>query len=133
MTLTRTTYRATARPISRRAISSRAGCTRSARASCCRPAPVFDAFGSLMSEMYVNSVGGFAPLKSLDDVGQFALVRMEFLKRLCTAKYGVFNPETPTPIGGEVFVYGVTRDGAIRRYSKDRGQVKVVAPGRPTA
>jgi hypothetical protein len=52
---------------------------------------------------------------------------MEFLKRLCTARYGIYAEKTPTPIGGQVHVYGVARDGRVCRYGgkgrKDVAQV----------
>jgi hypothetical protein len=93
-------------------------------------APVLDAFARIMSEIYARRIEGFAPLASLDDVGHFARVRMEFLKRLCTAEYGIYEVGTPTPIGGVVHVLGVGRDGEIRRYVKGRQDVKTLRPGR---
>jgi hypothetical protein len=92
--------------------------------------PVFDAFTSLMTQIYAGRVEGFSPLGSLDDVGQFARVRMEFLKRLCTAKYGIYEVGTPTPVGGVVHVFGVARTGEIRKYVKGRNDVQTVRPGR---
>lgn len=91
-------------------------------------APVFDAFGEVMGNVAARRVEGFAPLASLDEVGHFARVRMEFLKRLCTAKYGIYATDTPTPIGGVVHVFGVGRNGEIREYAKGRNDV--VRPGR---
>lgn len=88
-------------------------------------AHVFNAFASLLQTMYEGGVPGFAPVASLDDLGQFARVRMEFLKRLCTARYGIYDPDTPIPIAGEVHVYGVGRDGL-----KHRTQVQTPRPGR---
>jgi hypothetical protein len=93
-------------------------------------AHVFNAFASLLQAMYEGEVPGFAPVASLDDLGQFARVRMEFLKRLCTAKYGIYDPDTPTPIAGEVHVYGVGRDGRVCEYLKHRNQVHILRPGR---
>ena len=55
---------------------------------------------------------------------------MEFLKRLCTAKYGIYSENARTPVGGTVHVYGVGRDGMIVRYPKGREQVQIVRPGR---
>lgn len=55
---------------------------------------------------------------------------MEFLKRLCTAKYGIYQPDTPTPVAGVVHVVGVGRDGAIRKYIKSRNEIQMVRPGR---
>lgn len=92
--------------------------------------PVFNAMSNLMGAIYSGRVEGFSPLASLDDVGHFARVRMEFLKRLCTAKYGIYDVGAPTPIGGEVHVLGVGRDGEIRRYVKGRNEVKTIRPGR---
>lgn len=89
-------------------------------------APVFDAYAQLLEAIYAGRVEGFAPLASLDDVGHYARVRMEFLKRLCTAKYGIYDEHVPTPIGGDVHVFGVGRDGAVRAYRKDQKQVKTV-------
>ena len=53
--------------------------------------PVFDGFAQLMGLLYGSGVPGFSPLASLDDVGHYARVRMEFLKRLCTSKYGIMG------------------------------------------
>lgn len=93
-------------------------------------APVFDAFTAVMSEIYVQRVEGFSPLATLDDVGHFARVRMEFLKRLCTAKYGIYARDTPSPVGGVIHVCGVARDGGIREYGKGRQDAKTLRPGR---
>ena len=93
-------------------------------------ATVFDGFSRILGLMYQGRVAGFAPIASLDDLGHFARVRMEFLKRLCTAKYGIYAEDTPTPIGGEVHVYGVGRDGRIVEYRKGRGQVQTHRAGR---
>ena len=82
--------------------------------------PVFDAFGQLLGALVAGGVEGFEPFDTLDDVGQFARVRMEFLKRLCSEKHGIYQEGTPSPIGGEVHVYGVGHDGRICRYSKHR-------------
>jgi hypothetical protein len=67
--------------------------------------PVFDAFSQLLQTIWIGQVEGFAPLSSLNDVGHFARVRMEFLKRLCTARYGI-GEGIPTPVGGDVHVWG---------------------------
>ncbi len=40
--------------------------------------PVFDGFAQLMGLLYGSGVPGFSPLASLDDVGHYARVRMEF-------------------------------------------------------
>jgi hypothetical protein len=92
--------------------------------------PVFDGFTAVLQTLRAGGVPGFAPLASLDDLGQFARVRMEFLKRLCTAKYGIYRPGIPTPIGGEVHVFGVGRDGRICEYSKGRDQIAILRKGR---
>ena len=34
------------------------------------------------------------------------------------------------PIGGDVHVYGVSREGEIREYVKHRGDVRIRRPGR---
>jgi hypothetical protein len=94
-------------------------------------APVFEGFGVILNTLHRGGVPGFPPIASLDDLGHFARVRMEFLKRLCTAKYGIFAEGTPTPIGGTVFVYGVDRDGRVCEFGgKGRDQVRVLRPGR---
>ncbi len=89
-------------------------------------APVFDAYAQLLGAIYAGNVEGFAPLASIDDVGHYARVRMEFLKRLCTSKYGIYDENVPTLIAGDVHVFGVGRDGAVREYRKDRKQVKTI-------
>jgi len=92
--------------------------------------PVFDGFAQLLQTLWTGRVQGFAPLGSLDDVGHFARVRMEFLKRLCTAKYGIYREGVPTPIGGEVHVYGVGSDGRIAEYVKQQNMTKTILDGR---
>jgi hypothetical protein len=94
-------------------------------------APVFSAFSELLRTMWIGNVEGFAPLASLDDVGQYACVRMEFLKRLCSEKHGIFAKGVPSPVGGDVHVYGVGRDGRVCIYHKLRNQVETFRPGRP--
>jgi hypothetical protein len=54
---------------------------------------------------------------------------VECLKRLCTAKYGTYALDVPTPVAGEVHVYGVGRDGCVAKYAKGRDQVRT--PSRP--
>jgi hypothetical protein len=93
-------------------------------------AAVFDGFSSTLAMMYEGRVPGFAPIASLDDLGHYARVRMEFLKRLCTAKYGIYADDTPTPVAGVVHVYGVGRDGRVAEYVKDRDHVKTHRSGR---
>jgi hypothetical protein len=92
--------------------------------------PVFDAFGVLLSTLVIGGVKGFDPIESLDGVGQFARVRMEFLKRLCSPKHGIYRKNTPTPIDGDVHVYGVGLDGRICEYMKHSNQVKTHRQGR---
>ena len=94
--------------------------------------PVFDGFTSVLTTLYVHHLAGFVPVASLDDVGQFARVRMEFLKRLCTSSYGIYAEGVPTPIGGVVHVYGVGRDGVVREYVKKRRDVRELRAGRRT-
>jgi hypothetical protein len=65
-----------------------------------------------------------------DDLGQFARFRMEFLKRICTWKYGIYDRNVPTPISGVVHVYGVTRNGAVRQYVKGRDDARTIIDGR---
>jgi hypothetical protein len=91
---------------------------------------VFDAFSALLSTLVVGGVTGFDPIESLDHVGQFARVRMEFLKRLCSPKHGIYNTSTPTPIDGDIHVYGVGLDGRICEYMKHSNQVKTHRHGR---
>jgi hypothetical protein len=93
-------------------------------------APVFDSFGQLLNALVEGGVEGFEPIKSLDDVGQFARVRMEFLKRLCSAKHGIYTENVPSPISGDVHVYGVGLDGRVCEYLKHRSQVATLRQGR---
>jgi hypothetical protein len=83
-----------------------------------------------LKNIYARNVEGFAPLSSLDDVGHYARVRMELLKRLCTAEYGIYDAGTPTPVDGVVHVRGVSRYGEIRKYVKGREDVRTLRPGR---
>jgi hypothetical protein len=55
---------------------------------------------------------------------------MEFLKRLSTSKYGIYAPSVPSPVGGDVHVYGVDLSGAVFEYVKGRHDVKTLRPGR---
>lgn len=91
---------------------------------------VFDAFSHLLGTLVGGGVKGFDPIESLDGVGQFARVRMEFLKRLCSPKHGIYSKNTPTPIDGDVHVYGVGLDGRICEYLKHSNQVKTLRDGR---
>lgn len=93
-------------------------------------APVFDGFSSILGAIYAGRVEGIAPLASLDDVGYYARVRMEFLKRLCSAKHGIFDESTAAPVAGEVHVLGVGRDGRVAEYRKLRGQTQLLRGGR---
>jgi hypothetical protein len=92
--------------------------------------PVFDGFSMVLGAIYAGNTEGFEPLSSLDDVGHYARVRMEFLKRLCTAKYGIFKPGTPTTVAGDVHVLGVGPDGRVAEYRKHRNQTRFVRAGR---
>jgi hypothetical protein len=93
-------------------------------------AAVFTGFEAILRSMYEGRVAGFAPVASLDDLGHFARVRMEFLKRLCTSRYGIYAEAVPTPVGGEVHVFGVGRDGRIVEYRKGRAQTRIHRPAR---
>jgi hypothetical protein len=85
-----------------------------------RPAAaIFDVFSDILTTLYTNGIDGFTPIASLDDVGYFARQRMEFVKRLYSQKHGIYRKPS-APLGGEVHVVGVGRDGVIRRYSKIR-------------
>jgi hypothetical protein len=88
--------------------------------------PVFDGFAQLLQTLWTVHAQGFAPLGSLDDVGHFARMRMEFLKRLCTAKYGIYREGVATPIGGVVHVYGVDIGGRVSEYMKQRDMTKTI-------
>jgi len=96
-------------------------------------ARVFDGFADILGAMYAGDVEGFQPIASLDDLGQFARVRMEFLKRLCSAKYGIYDEKTLPPVTGKVHVLGVGRDGRICDYHKGKNQVQTPRPGRTAA
>ncbi len=82
-------------------------------------AGIFDAFRDILETLYVNGIDGFTPMNSLDALGHFARMRMEFAKRLYSKKHGIYRNPVGT-IGGKVQVVGVGRDGAIRSYSKIR-------------
>lgn len=88
-------------------------------------APVFDAFGAILRTISAQPVEGFEPIGSLDDLAYFARQRMEFLKRLYSEKHGIYK-RSPAPVGGDVHVFGVTRDGEVREYPKIRDQAKTL-------
>jgi hypothetical protein len=93
-------------------------------------APVFDAFARILDNIYAHGIAGFEPLASLDDLGYFARQRMEFMKRLYSPTHGIYKT-SPAPVGGDVHVFGVTRDGEVRKYPKVRSQAREFRP-RPT-
>jgi hypothetical protein len=88
-------------------------------------APVFDAFSQVLSMLYVHGIDGFEPVASLDDLAYFARQRMEFLKRLSSKKHGIYT-KSPAPLGGEIHVFGVARDGVAKTYPKIRSQATVI-------
>ena len=92
--------------------------------------PVFDGFANLMSVLYTHGVPGFPMMRSLDDVGYYARLRMEFLKRLCSSKHGIYDSKTDSPVGGDVHAYGVACDGEVKEYVKLRRDTKILRPGR---
>jgi hypothetical protein len=69
--------------------------------------------------LYAQGIDGFTPIASLDDLGCFARQRLEFVRRLYSQKHGIYR-KSPAPLGGNVHVIGVGRDGVIRKYSKLR-------------
>lgn len=86
---------------------------------------VFDSFSTIVSTIYAQGLPGFEPISSLDDLGYFARLRMELLKRLFSKKHGVYR-DSPAPIGGEVHVLGANVAGEIREYPKIRSQTKTL-------
>jgi hypothetical protein len=50
---------------------------------------------------------------------------MEFLKRLSSKKHGIYT-KSPAPLGGEIHVLGVDRNGVMKSYPKIRAQAKVI-------
>jgi hypothetical protein len=88
-------------------------------------APVFDAFSQILTMLYTHGIDGFEQVASLDDLAYFARQRMEFLKRLSSEKHGIYR-KSPAPLGGEVHVFGVGRDGVIMTYPKIRKQARAV-------
>lgn len=86
---------------------------------------VFDSFSTIVSTIYAQGLPGFEPISSLDDLGYFARLRMELLKRLFSKKHGVYK-DSPAPIGGEVHVLGANVAGEIREYPKIRSQTKTL-------
>jgi hypothetical protein len=82
-------------------------------------AAIFDVFTNVLSMLYAQSVQGFTPIASLDDLGYSARQRLEFVKRLYSQKHGIYR-EPLAPIGGKVHVVGVDRNGTIQEYSKIR-------------
>lgn len=88
-------------------------------------APVFDAFSNILALLYTHQVDGFEPVASMDDLAYFARQRMEFLKRLSSKKHGIYT-KSPAPLGGEVHVFGVDRNGVMKTYPKIRAQAKAL-------
>jgi hypothetical protein len=88
-------------------------------------APVFDGFSAILTMLQTHRVDGFEPVASLDDVAYFARQRMEFLKRLSSRKHGIYT-KSPAPLGGEVHVFGVDRQGVMKAYPKIRSQAKQI-------
>jgi hypothetical protein len=88
-------------------------------------APVFDAFSEILTMLFNYGIEGFEPVASLDDLAYFARQRMELLKRLSSKKHGIYT-KSPAPLGGNVHVFGVARDGAMKTYPKIRTQAKVI-------
>jgi len=86
---------------------------------------VFDSFSKIVAAIYSHGIPGFEPISSLDDLGYFARLRMELLKRLFSKKHGLYK-ESPAPIGGEVHVLGANVAGEIREYPKIRSQAKTL-------
>jgi hypothetical protein len=80
---------------------------------------VFDSFGAILGLLYSQGIPGFEPIGSIDDLGYFARQRLEFMKRLYSARHGVYRG-TVAPLGGKVHVFGVDRGGVIKEYSKIR-------------
>jgi hypothetical protein len=87
-------------------------------------APVFDAFSQILAMLYTHGIDGLEPVGSQDDLAYFARQRME-LKRLSSKKHGIYT-KSPAPLGGEVHVLGVDRNGEIKTYPKIRAQAKVL-------
>ena len=56
---------------------------------------------------------------------------LEFLKRLCSSRHGVYAQGVPTPIAGDVHVYGVGPKGRVCQYPKIRQQTQVLMKERP--
>jgi hypothetical protein len=75
--------------------------------------------------LYAHGVDGFEPVGALDDLAYFARQRMEFLKRLSSKKHGIYT-KSPAPLGGEVHVLGIDRNGVMKTYPKIRAQAKVI-------
>ncbi len=86
---------------------------------------VFDSFSTIVSTIYADGIPGFESISSLDDLGYFARLRMELLKRLFSKKHGLYK-DSPAPIGGEVHVFGANIAGEIREFPKIRSQAKTI-------
>jgi hypothetical protein len=80
---------------------------------------VFTGFSTTMGTIYATQVAGFIPIASLDALGSYARVRIEFLKRLYSPTHGIYAAGVKPPVGGQVHVYGVALDGEVRKYVKN--------------
>jgi hypothetical protein len=89
---------------------------------------VFQGFQDIMGPIYASGVDGFVTISSLDDLGFYARVRMEFLKRLYSPTHGIYAKGQTPPVGGDVHTYGVALDGEVRRYVKNNVLVALAAP-----
>ena len=88
---------------------------------------VFQGFHEIMGEVYASGVDGFAPLSSVDDLGSYSRVRMEFLKRLYSPDHGIYAKGRTPPVDGAVHTYGVALSGEVRRYDKNGFKVELAA------
>jgi hypothetical protein len=80
-------------------------------------ATIFDDFTGLIERVYVGGYDGFDRISTLDDYAYLVRMRQEFIKRMFDSSKGIYGHHNP-PIGGVVYVRGVTPGGEIKEYVK---------------
>ena len=81
-------------------------------------ARIFDEFTRLIERVYVGGYDGFERISTLADYAYLVRMRQEFIKRMFDSSKGIYRHRNP-PIGGVVYVRGVSPDGEISEYEKN--------------
>jgi hypothetical protein len=81
-------------------------------------ATIFDEFTGLIERVYVGDYDGFERISTLADYAYLVRMRQEFIKRMFDNSKGIYRRGNP-PIGGVIYVRGVSPDGEISEYEKN--------------